>query len=287
LIEYLVQLSFRLKSFGSFLGHVNAIKLGCCASVRKRLEASEHLRLFIRGLKRTLGSDRREKEALMPVHLLAIRETLQLDGRPSRRDVAFWAAILVGYYGMLRKANLVVPAGMPVSKRRDLHGGSVIVHDDTIEVRICASKSNQFSVRCHPIFLTSMSSAEGGQHPLCPVSALNRQLAVNSIISSSNSVHLFAVHEGSHVWRSLTPADFDRQLRSALEKANLQHLGFTGHSLRKGSATAAYRSGVSQVGIMRLGDWRSAAVTRYIRADHSDNLVTARQLAEGISSMAL
>jgi integrase len=101
------------------------------------------------------------------------------------------------------------------------------------------------------------------------------------------SVHLFAVKKAPGVWVSLTSSEFDRRLERALARANLQHLGFTGHSLRKGGATTAFRSGISQVGIMRLGDWKSAAVTRYIQADYSDNLATARRLADGIHRLAL
>ena len=65
--------------------------------------------------------------------------------------------------------------------------------------------------------------------------------------------------------RYLTRDQFRENVRSALQRAGIDHSRYSGHSFRIGAATTAALRGLPDSLIKTLGRWESAAYTVYIR----------------------
>jgi hypothetical protein len=186
---------------------VSAIKRLLTISEKPDVTDTATVRLILRGAKRTLGARQRQKEGLLPERLLRIRETLQLS-RPLH--LAFWTALLTGWWCFLREANLVGEEALSV--------GAVHLLSDTAQVRVERSKTLQFGDREHTTFLPRLCDSGERGRQLCPWLAMAAHLQVNG---GDPAERLFAFRVGRER-RPLSDAVFVSLLKSHLCKAGLQ-----------------------------------------------------------------
>jgi hypothetical protein len=112
----------------------------CVSSVRRVLrlagvpDVTDHhsVRLVLRGAKRMLGSEQKQKPPLSPEHLLQLRAQLRF---PNPQHIALWCGVLLGWWGLLRKSNIV---GVHALRR-----GDVAVSVDGVRVSVRRSKTRQ------------------------------------------------------------------------------------------------------------------------------------------------
>jgi hypothetical protein len=180
--------------------------------------------------------------------------------------VAFWAAALTGWFGLLRKSNLV--GSHAVSR------DSVRVLTDAVRVTARTSKTAQLGDRPHTVFLPRLRSGGDRARLLCPWTAMLAHLGRNK-----PATRLFCYRSAKGL-QPLSESLFSRMLRDCLVRAGLPAAGFASHSLRRGGATFANDRGVPLDDVMRLGGWSSDAVKRYV-GDHAAeaNRMTARRVA--------
>jgi hypothetical protein len=169
-------------------------------------------------------------------------------------DLSFWAACLLGFYGLLRKSTL-----LPKSKA-DL--GNVILRRDVIN--LCAdsfvlcvrhSKTIQFGQRVLqiPFFFCETKS-------LCPVRVLLLHLLKSQLPPSAR---LFSFLVSGHIFE-LTHSVFVARLRKCLGICGFDPSVYSGHSFRRGGCTLSYEAGLGVMDIKMCGDWRSNAFERYL-----------------------
>ena len=113
-------------------------------------------------------------------------------------------------------------------------------------------------------------------HPLCPACALQDYLRL-----SRAALPLQPLFVNS----SLTPVTYNsflKRLRAFLQSCGLNPAEFSGHSFRRGGATWAFKSGLSEQVIQKLGYWSSSAFLRYIDSDSNQQMQAVQQMVTSI-----
>ncbi|KAL4251363.1 Phage Integrase-like Recombinase [Pleurotus pulmonarius] len=127
-----------------------------------------------------------------------------------------------------------------------------IHNPDHIILTLPASKTDPFR-KGVTIYIASAPDSPS----TCPVSALVHLFTINPLPPNSP---LFTTSDQS----PLTRSRFIARLRLALLEAGFQPHGFSGHSFRRGAASAAAAAGFLDHEIQQLGRWRSDAYRLYI-----------------------
>jgi len=206
-----------------------------------------HVSSVLKGIKRAKGLNTSSKKPLLPSHLLFIRSKLNL-GNISHKQ--FWAAVLCGFFGMLRVSNV---CGNYAVVRNDMK-----VTPKGIVLTVRRSKTIQHGGRTHHVVLPFMQG-----HDLCPVTAILQFLAS---APAPVDAPLFSVISCNGSLNSLTPARFRSHLKSICNlHPDLSQCST--HSLRKGFATWLLMCKIPLTTIKILGDWSSDAVFQYLLPD--------------------
>ena len=144
------------------------------------------LRLTMRGLMKTLARPVRQAHPLTPEILLDILALLDVS---KIKDLMFWATLLVGFFGMLRKSNLMPDTVESFDPLKQLTRGHIAFKEKIALLRVTWSKTIQFRQRTLEIPLFPIENS-----PLCPVTALK---SVMSRTGGKENSPLFGT--GKHV----------------------------------------------------------------------------------------
>ncbi|XP_075034603.1 uncharacterized protein LOC142096118 [Mixophyes fleayi] len=163
----------------------------------------------------------------------------------------FAAAFSLAFHGAMRVSELVAQS----KSRTDasLLGKHVVLSDDSIQVKIRRSKTDQAGIG-HWFTLSKIQDQS-----ICPVKICKY---FSSIRPHGSEVWL--VHEDLS---PLTKFQFHAVMCNTLNALGLNSSEFGTHSFRIGAATAAAASGASVTSIQRLGRWKSGCYKSYIRPD--------------------
>jgi len=214
--------------------HVAAIR------VRYGIE-TERLRMYLRGLRRTLGSAQSQKAPLTPKHLELIRWD---SGRKGLRDKAL---ILVGFFGALRRSELV---GLNIEDVEFTPEGAILT--------IRKSKTDQEG-RGRAVAITYAKRAA-----LCPVRALQEYLAVRRL--KGGEALFTRMHHYTLTKDRLSAHAVALIVKDYADRIGLDPRQFSGLSLRAGFVTTAALLGASEEEIaLQTGHKSPTAVWRYIR----------------------
>ena len=223
-----------------------------------------------RGIARQLGSPPEQKLPITCFILRKIRERLDLY---CARDIVFWAALTLGFFGFLRKSTL-----LPISKTRP--GDSCIRRCDlempdmdTVILHITKTKTIQFKER-----VLEMPYVASPGNALCPVAAVCNMLEVSPC---DPNLPLFSYFERDGSVKSLNHSTFTAQLKACISDVGLDATKYSGHSLRRGGATLGFQLGLSLTQIKKRGDWTSSAVNEYICMSCNSRIEIAKVLVNG------
>jgi hypothetical protein len=190
-------------------------------------------------------------------------------------DTSFWAACLIGFFGLFRKSTLL-PANDTQALSKTICRKDVVNMDlngFTIVVR--SSKTIQFGQRVHKVpFVRSHSSFP------CPVKALLTHMGRANL---SPEIPLFAyLNQGQTV--VLNHKKFVARLKSLLVALGYDPNTYSAHSLRRGGASLCFRAGLSILQIKQRGDWASNAVEQYVFIDEAMSVAAAYQMSSAVSN---
>lgn len=251
--RYAAYLARRLR-FSSIRQYLNIIRLlHLEAGLPNPLLDNWTLTSLLKGMRRSLGDSVSRKLPITPQILLHIRSTLSPD---SPLHCVFWAACLVAFFGLLRKASLLPPSASAFSPLRHLVKGDFRVFPWGLGVVVRHTKTIQVQQRQ---LLIPLPALQG--HPLCPTSAIITALALTPSLPVDSPAFVYQDHRGTHV---LSGSTFTNLLRKALAMLSLPSQHFSGHSFRRGGASWAFQQGVSAESIRMMGDWRSDAFLAYL-----------------------
>lgn len=274
LLAYIAYLARTLKpsSINNYLNIIRLLHLD--AGLTNPLENNFQVQNLKKGISRHLGSPPRQKLPITVEIMLGIRHRLCMF---VAADVAFWAACIVGFLGFLRKSTL-----LPVSETNP--GDSCILgydldtaNDKCFIISIRKSKTIQFGQR---VLTLPFAELKGSQ--LCPVDALRNLLFVAPFDRKSP---LFSYRKG-HQILSWTHSKFVAKLKSLVQDMGLDPDSYSGHSFRRGGASLGFSLGMSILDIKNRGDWKSAAVERYIFIEQEHSAQVALALVSGATKLA-
>lgn len=193
------------------------------------------IRKTLTGISRIHGKPVTKAIALTVDQLKIVSSFLKTRGNLS--DIRNRALLLIGFFGAFRRSELVA------IKWEDIQ-----FLEEGITIMIARSKTDQ--------------SGEGqtcaipyGRGELCAVIALQQWQAV----SQQQTGPVFrAINKHQQIQNgALTPLSVNHILKKLAVETQLPNAdNFSGHSLRRGFATAASKKGVPMVAIMRQGRWR-------------------------------
>lgn len=211
--------------------------------------------LVLRGIRRALGDRVQSKSPITTEMLREIRTRLDLS---TVTDSAIWAAMLVGFFGLLRKSNLIPDVAKKFNPVRQLQRQDFEFCQDKINITIKWSKTIQFGQRTRVIPLL----ASNGN--LCPVNAILNHFKITCAAGTTEPAFLCSTKP--HV--PLTTPLFVRRLKFILNSLGYPPDDFASHSLRRGGACLALNAGLPIEDIRLLGDWSSNAYTAYVFHDY-------------------
>jgi integrase len=228
-----------------------------------------------RGLLRIKGTPPVQKDPMTPEILVRVYNTLDL---ASNADKAFWCAVLIGFFGFLRKASLFPnsPSVPPLKRlcKRDISQLNL----EGFTLTCNHSKTNQFNRRVHTIPYSTCRDRR-----LCPVFATLMHLGASDLDPVSP---LFNFREhGSERFHS--HAAFVARLKLGITQAGLDATRISCHSLRRGGATLSFSAGVSADQIKVRGDWVSEAYQQYVVLDAASKIGVSHTLCESAAAKSL
>jgi hypothetical protein len=185
--------------------------------------------------------------------------------------LAFWAAALVAFYGLLRK-NTLLPSCIGSDSLAFLLRSDVTnftLHSFMLVIR--PTKTIQFGQRLLSIPYVSCIDEDA-----CPVSYLLRHLSASPLASCSP---LFNYVENGKEW-AWTGVCFVTYLKDCLERIGYPKGSYSGHSFRRGGCTMCFQAGLSVTDIKIRGDWRSNSFEKYLFVPAEAVFSSARVLAD-------
>ena len=228
-----------------------------------------HLATTLHGIRRCKGCTVSQKQHMTAAMLLAIKSHLNL---ADPVHATFWAVCLTGFFGLLRKANMLLKSVAKFNPLKHLRRSDIVFYPGWAIVINRWSQTIQFSQRLLTVLLPLIPD-----HPLCPFSALQHAFKLVSAPLSGPSFVLPAPSSRGLI--PFTYGKFDSLLKSVASAAGLDPSRISGHSLRAGDATLAFQANIPEELIKRLGDSRSDAFRCYIHIPIKYRMRAIRQLA--------
>ena len=188
----------------------------------------------------------------------------------------FFVALVIQFFGCLRKSNLLPPSIRMFSPFRHLTRGDIHFVDGAIVLTLPWTKTLQ-----HKNNIETIAIADVPGVPFNPVQ-IYRDFV--HLFPLSPKMPAFAVASAQKLIM-LTQAEYVEILKFYLQKIGLPPDAFSSHSVRRGSATTMMHSGVSQQAIKRQGTWKSDCYQRYITVNHADKVQTTQKMVSYINSI--
>ena len=264
-------LSCTFKAVTSIQNYISGIR-----TLHALLEAPFHstdnieLKLTLRGLKRSKPHAVRQAAPLSPHILCKVHSLLDLT---TPFDATLWALLLVAFFTLSRKSNLVVTGKKPFDRRRQLCRSDVLIGEKGPLVQYRWSKTNQFGSR---VLLVPVLAIPGSV--LCPLEAYTNMLQVTPVEADGPAFVL-------PINRNLVPVSYQvlqKFIKKCVAKLGLDPGMFSSHSLRRAGATWAFRSQVPGELIKTHGDWSSQAYLRYLEFSLTERCEVAQKMSAEI-----
>lgn len=245
-------------SFQSVRNYLNGVKLLHAQFDEPFPEyASLSLRLTLKGAAKLMFREPNRAPPVTPSLLKQLRRTVDVS---NPFEVTFFCCALFAFFALARKSSLI-------PKRSDCFDpillptrGDVRLTSFGLVLKLKASKCNQFGARCREIPLFRSTGSE-----ICPVDWFRRMCTL--VPTRGRCQPLFTVG----TCRSFDFDLFSKYLKLFLSRNNLPVSNFTGHSFRRGGATAAFRAGLPGELIQYLGGWSSDCYKIYLQHDVSSS----------------
>lgn len=240
-------------TYGSVTNHLSAVKawLNMESGGAIDLSQSKPIKQVKLGLRNTLKCRQFPKQALLIDHLDKISKLIQPSQSVHIRD---WAAITVGFFGLFRRSELVAMKWDHISK----------VSDSVVQIFVPESKTDPGG-EGYWVPLVARQDA------LCPVHALSQ---LQSVAESFAFEFVFMGSDGRNGWTEsvLSASALAKRLKTWVAAIGEDPSKFSGHSLRRGGATALAKTGCGEQYIQLQGRWKSWCFRRYIEVPLEDKV---------------
>ena len=206
------------------------------------------VRLTLRGLTKIMVTPVKRAQPMTPEILAEMLGFLNLN---KHSDRVFWAIMLIGFFGFLRKSNLVPDSVASFDPVKQLTRNHITFKGDIAIISVTWTKTIQNREKLLEIPLFPIPGSA-----LCPVAALK------TLLLKPGRGHNPLFGKGNKV--TFTYTQLQAKMRTVLKRAGYRQQAFSLHSLRRGGCGFAHRSGVPESLIQVQGSWASEAYKRYL-----------------------
>ncbi|KAK3276122.1 hypothetical protein CYMTET_15788 [Cymbomonas tetramitiformis] len=196
-------------------------------------------------------------------------------------EIVVFAAMLTAFFFFFRKDNVSVekadawnPRGHLV--RADMSFPVLEEGSRQVDIRVRHSKTIQAGERYHTVRAVEVPGS-----PICVVRALWR---IGQLPNLGPDGPLFCTEDAKGRLKPLTHSVFVAVFRKLAARAGLDPAAYTGHSFRRGGATAAFRLQVQDALIQAHGDWASECYKLYCDMDAAQQLILPSAMASGAAA---
>ena len=256
LCGYACFLAEHFKSSGSVRNYLSGIKTW---TVLLKFDVEEFysptLKMTLLGVEKLNTYIPKIRLPLEPAHLYSIYKVLDLS---SIQNTVFWALLLIGFYGMLRKSQFANNSRNTFNPKEQLTRGDFqFTHEGLIHViNIQWSKTRQKHNKIHQIPLKRIEDCV-----LCPVLAYSRMV---KLIPALPQEPAFGLPSTKKDICAFSKSDIDKMIKDVLAQCHLDTDQYSFHSLRRGGGTCASAAGCSDNEICTIGNWTSSCYRGYI-----------------------
>ena len=250
---YAQYLSHRVKSPDTIRNYVS----GICTYINLKGGSTPNLgvpvfKITMRGLRNIMKHKVKRARPMTPEILAEIYTLLD---HTDPFHITIWNALVLGFFLLLRKSNLVPNKPQEFSPQKQLTGDKIKLCENAALVKITWTKTIQDGHRELNIPLLKIPNS-----PLCPVTALSN-LAQLIGLQKGKPVLRYPTKKG---WAILTYMQYNKALKTLIKYTGRNPSEYSTHSQRRGGASYAHEIGLSALEIQTLGDWRSEAYKAYI-----------------------
>ena len=228
------------------------------------------IKLTVEGLARLNPHAPKRASPLTPDIMLEIERHLDLS---DEFQVTMWAMVLLGFFTLSRKSQLVVTGRVAFDKTKQLVRGDGEVRQSGLLVKFRWSKRNQFGARVLQVPVLSIPGST-----LCPLKTYKR---MQKMVAAGNDNPAFCL-PGKRKLVLITYVQLKGFIKAMVTKVGLNPGDFSTHSLRRASATWAFKANVRGELIKVQGDWASEAYLWYLEFSLDQRMVVARRMTEEI-----
>jgi hypothetical protein len=234
-------------------------------------EQFETVRLALLGIQKTEDKAIHRMSPITPVILQGMYHSTNVN---SKSQAALWSMTLTCFYLLLRKSQVCVDQEeewdklIKTSDVRKATDGSFTI--SVFSTKTSRSKTAEIKFPLLPI----------PNSTLCPVTALESHLKLNN---PNPLAPLFS----DRFSKPITYKIFSSFIKEKVAKAGYNPSNFNTHSLRRGGATHAFKSGIPEPLIQAMGDWRSDCYKVYLTNSFDTRRNMARKVVESITSLSL
>jgi hypothetical protein len=271
-----VILFVELMAITSGYDHIKNL-IGSIAFLHKVLDLpfereSFRLRLTLQSLKRKLA---RAPLQALPISIEHLQKMYQFVNLDDPADLAIWTSILVGFFGLFRKMNLVPEDLKDLDSFKILTRRKILLDNSrgVALILVNFAKNNQFGQKELVVPLISNKC-----RALDPVFHLNLLFSQTSAPPDSPA---FTYKKQGRL-QSVSYKTFTARLKSLLSQAGLSPEQYSGHSLRRGGASFLHACGASHLQIQASGDWASSVFTKYLYITLEQRLQSQMMMAQNI-----
>ena len=190
---------------------------------------------------------------LEPVHLYIIYKVLDLS---SIQNTVFWALLLIGFYGMLRKSQFANNSRNTFNPKEQLTRVDFQFTHEGLIVNIQWSKTRQKHNKILQIPLKRIADCV-----LCSVLAYSRMV---KFIPALRQEPAFGLPSTKKNICAFSKSDIDKMLKEVLAQCHLDTDQYYFHCLRRGGATCASAAGCSDNEFCTICYWASSCYRGYI-----------------------
>lgn len=268
---YVQFLSRSFSCVSSIKNYVNGVKLlHLYNAVEFPHNDSFELSLLYKGLSRQKLHCVKQVLPITPSILVSFLKFLDMK---SPLDITLWCCFVLAFFLFARKSNMVPPSVKSFDNRKHLQRKNLILKPWGLLICFKWSKTLQFGERK---LIIPISAIPGS--PLCPALAFSKMC---SLIPAPLSSPAFVVPANGQL-QTLTYSSYTGHLRHLLALAGHAPERYSGHSFRRGGATAAFKAGVPAELVRLHGDWHSDAYLRYLTIDLDQKLLVSTKIANFI-----
>ena len=185
-----------------------------------------------------------------------------------------WCALLIGFFGFLRKSNLVPPSLAAFEPGTHLSRATILRTPYGLMITLKKTKTVQCGERLIQIPIAAIPGS-----PLDPALAFDYMCFLNPVPASAPAFsYLSPLGLSSITHRSLVD-----KLRRLLALAGFDASQFAGHSLRRGGCSCAFAAQVPSELIKMHGDWHSQAYLCYLTIPLEQRLQVTLRMGQQLS----